>query len=135
MSASHIILCNNLWNNNLSGIKEEQLCVCSLKNISFAMELTVQNDNESFCIKSFSISSLVWFLWIHDTNPTIVASFPSPDTLTWLGYLEEVKKNEELQNEKAELGLWVRARFDERVSDYSKYTKYERNPELINSVK
>lgn len=44
--------------------------------------------------------------------------------------LEEVKKNEELQNEKAELGLWVRARFDERVSDYSKYTKYERNPEL-----
>lgn len=44
--------------------------------------------------------------------------------------LEEVQRNEELQNEKAELDLWVHARFDERVADYSKYTKYERNPEL-----
>lgn len=44
--------------------------------------------------------------------------------------LEEVQRNIEIQNEKAELDLWVHARFEERQIDYQKYEKYENCPVL-----
>lgn len=44
--------------------------------------------------------------------------------------LEEVQRNMEIQNEKAGLGLWIRARFEERQLDYQKYKKYENCPVL-----
>lgn len=43
---------------------------------------------------------------------------------------EKLSKNEEIEKEKKEIDLWVRARFEERKADYQKYVKYENYPEL-----